>query len=64
MNLLLAEFSSGTIALIVVGVIAVLFLMYAIGVYNSLVGSSEFRCAQSACRASHDLRSSPRRMNC
>lgn len=37
MNLLLAEFSSGTIALIVVGVIAVLFLMYAIGVYNSLV---------------------------
>ena len=37
MSLLLAELSSGTISLIVVGVLAVLFLMYAVGVYNKLV---------------------------
>jgi LemA protein len=37
MYLPLAELSSGAIALIVVGVVAVLFLMYAIGVYNNLV---------------------------
>ena len=37
MCLLLAELSSGAIALIVVGVVAVLFLMYAIGVYNKLI---------------------------
>ena len=37
MPLFLAEFSSGTIALIVVGVVAVLFLFYAISVYNNLV---------------------------
>ena len=36
--LLLAELSSATIALIAVGVVAVLFLMYAVGVYNKLVG--------------------------
>jgi LemA protein len=35
--LLFAELASATIALIVVGVMAVLFLMYAIGVYNNLV---------------------------
>jgi LemA protein len=35
--MLLAELSSAVIALIVVGVVAVLFLMYAIGVYNKLV---------------------------
>lgn len=35
--LLFAELSSAAIALIVVGVLAVLFLMYAIGVYNNLV---------------------------
>ena len=34
---LVAELSSGTIALIAVGVVVVLFLMYAIGVYNNLV---------------------------
>jgi LemA protein len=32
-----AELTSGTIALIVVGVVAVLFLLYAVGVYNKLV---------------------------
>ena len=34
---LVAELSPATIALIVVGVIVVLFLMYAIGIYNKLV---------------------------
>jgi LemA protein len=35
--LLFAEWSSATVALIAVGVIAVLFLLYAIGIYNKLV---------------------------
>jgi LemA protein len=35
--LLLAELTSATVALIAVGVVAVLFLLYAIGVYNKLV---------------------------
>lgn len=38
MDPILAEWSSGAIALIVVGAVVVLFLMYAIGVYNNLVG--------------------------